>query len=317
MKKLLLLIATLTFISTLKAQIVLYDQPSDGNQEAALPSNTILSPPTFGIYLAEDFTLTEANNILTAIEAFGYQEDEILPTIIEGLDVYIYNNVSGQNIPDGNPEVNGSGIYEFLNLNQGSDFIINNTGGGKLFNIRIDLTNANNGQDVMLPQGTYWVSIVPQIPFTGSSQGNPEPVWFWNWFRGVDVEAGNSAHIFDPSDYLSQGLSSSWTPIEFAGTGSKTTLAMTIEGQNELSISTSNKPNKLITVYPNPTSGLLHLKHPDHVDIIAANLYDALGKKYPVELFNKSFTIENLQDGVYVLSVETGSGIITQKIIKI
>ena len=72
------------------------------------------------------------------------------------------------------------------------------------------------------------------------------------------------------------------------------------------------------SVYPNPTKGIVNVSIPALADKATINLYDIQGRKILSKETNQvhtSFGIENLQDGIYLVNIETDLGSITKKII--
>jgi hypothetical protein len=73
---------------------------------------------------------------------------------------------------------------------------------------------------------------------------------------------------------------------------------------------------ELASVYPNPTKDVLNVAIPSNVEVRSAQLFDILGKDTGVSLINGQMSTSNLARGVYMLSVRTSAGTLTQKIIK-
>ncbi len=71
-----------------------------------------------------------------------------------------------------------------------------------------------------------------------------------------------------------------------------------------------------VSVYPNPTSGILNLKTPSSVEVTSVALYDILGKQVSADYSNDTINMSALSQGVYLLKVETSAGTLTQKIVK-
>lgn len=73
---------------------------------------------------------------------------------------------------------------------------------------------------------------------------------------------------------------------------------------------------ELVNIYPNPATTQLNVEVPTGVDILDVRLFDVLGKDTGVRLVNGSLDVSNLSRGVYVLSVNTSRGALTEKIVK-
>ncbi len=81
------------------------------------------------------------------------------------------------------------------------------------------------------------------------------------------------------------------------------------------------EPNTGLRIYPNPTKGMLNIefKNANQPEII---LYDLTGKIILKEqshisdqLFNQSYDLSNLPDGLYLLTVQNGSTLWTEKVV--
>lgn len=73
-----------------------------------------------------------------------------------------------------------------------------------------------------------------------------------------------------------------------------------------------------VSVYPNPTKGILNVRLPQNSEITTLNLNDIQGRKIlSKETANTDevLNIENLSDGVYILSIQSGSLKTTKKIV--
>lgn len=70
-----------------------------------------------------------------------------------------------------------------------------------------------------------------------------------------------------------------------------------------------------VSVYPNPATDVLNIQVPASVEINNALLYDILGKRVSTSVSNGQINVANLSKGVYMLSVETTVGTLTEKVI--
>ena len=79
-------------------------------------------------------------------------------------------------------------------------------------------------------------------------------------------------------------------------------------------IETINKEN--IQVSPNPTSSVINLKYEYNIDQV--HLFDMNGKEYNIQkITNKSYSLETLPIGNYILEITSVEGKFTSKIIKL
>jgi hypothetical protein len=88
--------------------------------------------------------------------------------------------------------------------------------------------------------------------------------------------------------------------------GNASTFAVT-DVKNEIT-------DKIISVYPNPTSKILTIKSKDKIKNVT--LSDMTGKKIDVKLNESSIDVESLPEGRYFITVETNNGIFSDKFIK-
>jgi subtilisin family serine protease/subtilisin-like proprotein convertase family protein len=148
-----------------------------------------------GAYSASDFTLN-VQTTLTEIFTPGFDNTASLgsqPSITWA----IYPSVGG--IPAGDPEVNPTpALWEFT-ANIGSAFV-DITGD----DIRLDLQAA--GESVVLPAGTYWLTVFPTYS-NALADGNR-----WNWSQGVASGAGT--HLISQTLF---GGPPTWTPLTDLG----------------------------------------------------------------------------------------------------
>ncbi|MFA5556474.1 MAG: BspA family leucine-rich repeat surface protein [Flavobacteriaceae bacterium] len=75
--------------------------------------------------------------------------------------------------------------------------------------------------------------------------------------------------------------------------------------------------NNLISVYPNPTNGILHISSKENIIIEEVKIYNLQGR----ELFGsvqhlETISIENLSAGIYLMNIKTNQGVISKKVIK-
>ena len=71
-------------------------------------------------------------------------------------------------------------------------------------------------------------------------------------------------------------------------------------------------------VYPNPTKGIVNVSIPALIEKATINLYDLQGRQIlskETNQVNTSIGIENLQDGIYLVTIQNDLGSITKKII--
>ncbi len=86
--------------------------------------------------------------------------------------------------------------------------------------------------------------------------------------------------------------------------------------ENALSVATN--PIMSSSVYPNPTKGIVNVAIPSLSDTATIKLFDIQGRQILSKDTNQvytSFGIENLQDGIYLVTIENNQASVTKKII--
>ena len=71
-----------------------------------------------------------------------------------------------------------------------------------------------------------------------------------------------------------------------------------------------------VSVYPNPAVDVINVNVPSNVQIQNATLVDILGKNTGVSINNGTINVSGLAKGIYMLTVETSAGTLTQKVVK-
>ncbi|MCC6816178.1 MAG: T9SS type A sorting domain-containing protein [Saprospiraceae bacterium] len=86
---------------------------------------------------------------------------------------------------------------------------------------------------------------------------------------------------------------------------------------NITSLMDSDNSN-LLTVYPNPTKGIVILKGLDQPKLKDLELVDAFGNNYPIRLIDNKFDITMVPSGIYFLKIQLRNQyILTKKLIKL
>lgn len=271
---------------TVKAQVTLVDQPTGGTSGIV---SDVIATNGYGTYTADDFTLTESYTIDT-ITAYGFCSDgSDITTNMTGLDVYIYEDVSG--LPSSDPTSSGTGVLELVNLSPTSSAvsIVNNE-------ITIDV-EAALGSELELTAGTYWVSVAPRVPSDDVR---------WNWYMS---NTGGNAVLFDEGNF--GGFS--W--MDFVSLGlTFDSVAFTIVGTEALSVE-EYSVNK-VSISPNPTQDFININFQQPISEFSTELYDVTGKLVLKSNNVQRLDISNLVSGIYVLKISTYKGTVSKRIIK-
>lgn len=75
-----------------------------------------------------------------------------------------------------------------------------------------------------------------------------------------------------------------------------------------------NQINNFTSIYPNPTPDVLNIKSDEKIKSVS--IYDMVGRKMDVRLEGKSVNVKGLENGTYVISIETSTGNSVEKFIK-
>jgi hypothetical protein len=87
--------------------------------------------------------------------------------------------------------------------------------------------------------------------------------------------------------------------------------------ENREILGTPDFQANLISVYPNPVESTLNIDLQDGSTIKSVMLFDILGKRIIDEKGNiQQLDMSSFSNGLYLLKIETESGIFTQKVIK-
>lgn len=71
-----------------------------------------------------------------------------------------------------------------------------------------------------------------------------------------------------------------------------------------------------VSIYPNPTTGLVNIETPEQIEISNVQLFDILGNEVKVPFANKRIDISAQADGFYFLVMETSQGILRKRLVK-
>ncbi len=170
---------------------------------------------------------------------------------------------------------------------------------------------------------------VTPITFTGGATDskvwvgiqfdNDDPAQSATFFEiRFDDAGGTDAALVGEPIVQRDPATMAWNYIDFgAGAGPETTSEgfYTLNGDCDV-LSVNENLLSQISVFPNPTSGILNLKMPASVEVISTTMFDILGKKVNVAYSNGTINTSSLSQGVYLLKVETSAGTLTQKVVK-
>ncbi len=87
-------------------------------------------------------------------------------------------------------------------------------------------------------------------------------------------------------------------------------------GADCFQLSTNDYALSQISIYPNPSAGIITINTPTGTEIESTTLYDLLGKVISNNSNNNQINLTNLPSGVYILNITTDKGSISKKVIR-
>ncbi|MFK5983269.1 MAG: T9SS type A sorting domain-containing protein [Flavobacteriaceae bacterium] len=132
----------------------------------------------------------------------------------------------------------------------------------------------------------------------------------------VDVRVGQNLDGETGPSYISTDSSCgplAITTFDDLGFPGNIVLNLTV---NDPILGVNDNLASLTSIYPNPTNDVLNVKLPSNVEVLNSSLYNILGQETGLKLENGVINTTNLVNGVYVLTVETSAGTLTQKVVK-
>lgn len=297
MKKITLLAALLVGAVSFSQQVIIDRLPdSTTGLISTLGDNGV------GVYCADYFVLNN-DTTLETITVPGFTNAPPLSIWIEGFNIFIYTNAGSA--PSGNPEVTGSGVVEFSEIDP-ADYTLIEDGTTGQTTFQVDVTHVNGGTPITLPAGEYWISAFPNVI------GGPTDAGRWNWYGSASSAPAIEPMLIDPSDLF--GGATNWTNISSLIGDSFPSLAWQLTGAETIGI--EDNLAESVSVYPNPATSVLNISLPSNIEVKNSSLIDMLGRTTGVVYSNGEMNISNLAPGVYFLNLETTAGSYTQKVVK-
>jgi hypothetical protein len=71
-----------------------------------------------------------------------------------------------------------------------------------------------------------------------------------------------------------------------------------------------------VSIFPVPATDVINVKAPSSMEITDVALFDLLGKNTGAIFSNGQINVSNLTRGVYMLTIKTSEGTLTQKVVK-
>lgn len=250
---------------------------------------------------ADDFDLEYDFTKITKLSAFGFSNTSDLAVTLTGVSFYIIADEDWYPA-GGSPAVDAAYKFEMAMGDAGFNFVDN---GDSSYEFTLDLTALD--EDVVLPAGKYWLSVV----------ANSDVVDFvtaagrWNWYQTLTAN-GIEGHLIDPSDIFGAGATS-WLGLSSLVDWTNFDLAMRIEGE-ESTMGVSDLNATTLAVYPNPANEVVNvtLKNAEVKTLSVTNL----AGQTVVTTKNSSVNVSALPAGVYVVRVvDTKGAVHTSKVV--
>lgn len=126
---------------------------------------------------------------------------------------------------------------------------------------------------------------------------------------------GNSAGQTKPAYIAAEGcgilVPTTYTLVGFPNMH----LVLNVSGTTE-SLSLNNNILDQVSVYPNPTSGIVQVTLPSSVEILSVTVSDISGKQMNADVSGNSVDMSNFANGIYMVNVNTNEGNIVRKVVK-
>lgn len=286
-----------TVVSNLGSNEVLLEQVAFGT--SGIISDTGASGEI--VASADDIDLTYAATKITKISAFGFDNAMTISTQGTGVSFYIIADEDWY--PEGSdPRETNLYAFEMTIGDAGFDFIDN---GDTSYQFNLDLTVL--GENVVLPAGKYWISVVANTTIADITAANR-----WNWYQNLSAN-GVGGYLTDPLDLFGAGATS-WTDIAGLTGWTESDLAMIVEGEEStMGVSDVNAAN--VTVYPNPATNFVKatVKNGEVSNMTVINMNGQVVASAKAASVN----VSALPAGVYVVKVQdTNGNVTTSKVVK-
>ena len=127
--------------------------------------------------------------------------------------------------------------------------------------------------------------------------------------------AGNE--LGDTSDgFLSAPNCILTEPVPFGILSDTEKMIINLVGDETSTVGITEELTDVISVYPNPATDELIISFDSKINVNSAELYDLAGKDAGIALVNGVMDIKQLPIGIYILNINTSTGVITKKIVK-
>ncbi|WP_318640789.1 T9SS type A sorting domain-containing protein [Flavobacterium ardleyense] len=126
---------------------------------------------------------------------------------------------------------------------------------------------------------------------------------------------GNSSGQSKPGYIAAEGCGIA-TPTTYTQVGFPNMhLVLNVSGTTD-ALALNNNTLEQVSVYPNPTSGLVQVNLPSSVEIISVTVSDISGKQMNASISGNTIDMSNFANGVYMVNVNTNEGNLVRKVVK-
>lgn len=297
-------LAFLTFFGGMTAQNTLVDRvPTHGG--GFLSMDPVETP----LIVAADLFVLNDEVALGELKLYGeFVVDGNPDDDIEGLNVWIFEN-DGL-LPAGYPDEPGSGLVELTQIPL-DKFTIQSDPEGRSDSkiISVSFTEANDGEQIVLQPGNYWLVAAPMINNPISAAPN---INLWHW--GVSLNSAPIAPLlYDPANAAGVGATD-WTEIASIVSGFPA-FAWHLTDEEKI-LSTGDHFADSFSVYPNPATDVLHIRSGENERIDRVAVYNLTGQMIVENRFAQQIDVAHLPVGVYLIEIESNGASVTKKFIK-
>src|SRR5690554_578814 len=328
MKKNILLAITCLLVASLGSAQVLFEE--DFNSYPAGHLNTDYTGTTAG--QGGWVTVRHANASATAMVTQETGKGNVLTMTTNGtfsnedatiqqddgiIDALWNNRTAGNNVLKLEYEVYGSGIFIVRGglFNQGRWLMsmdLNTYSGHRIAGAHVDSDNSQftlKQYDATTFPYNIWIKVELFIDY------NTQKAYFYiptlNLFRADTLIKNNI-----PDNIHFQGYAlKSGSVVKFDNI--KLTALQSVPAYI---LSANEWVSSAFNLYPNPAANVVHITNSENMQVQQVVIYDITGKQLSIQTFNNQteiqLNVENLASGVYMLYIETETGVAVKKLVK-
>ena len=268
--------------------------------------NSRFDGANFGIYVANDFEITEKTNLKKLVFYMSHDSGDFYDKLL-GYNVRFYKDVNGN--PEGQPNSSEFSLISLVDLKHTDPSVLIEPGlqafmGYKV--LTIDLEKLEG--DFSLEPGKYWIAF-----YTNMDVPEHDLDYRSVWVQSSDDYQLEPAKMIDATGTSNLPIQN-WTPIHTVGMPMKS-VAFIIYGDKTMAI--NEIKNNKVSIYPNPVVNELTIQTKNGVKIHQVTIYDLMGRKVlSTQKVTGKLNLDSLKSGNYVVEIQSSEGITTQKLIK-